>query len=50
MVVRKRLATYFQRGMPPASGSPRKRLPSTMSAAPVRIGAISSGMRLASYW
>ncbi len=30
-LVRKRLLTNFQRGMPPASGSPRKRLPSMRS-------------------
>ena len=39
--VRKRLETNFQRGMPPASGSPRNRLPSIRSASPARIGATS---------
>ena len=36
--VRKRLLTYFQRGIPPASGSPRKRLPSIRSRVAGRDG------------
>ena len=40
----------FQRGIPPARGSPRKRLPSMRSASPARIGATRAGMRVASYW
>ena len=36
--VRNRLETNFQLGMPPASGSPRNRLPSIRSASPARIG------------
>ncbi len=49
-VVRKRLLTYFHCGIPPASGSPRNRLPSIRSRSPAAIGAMRSGMRVASYW
>jgi hypothetical protein len=50
MTVRNRLLMYFQRGIPPASGSPRNRLPSIRSARSARIGSTRAGIRVASYW
>ena len=49
-MVRNRLLTNFHVGIPPASGSPRKRLPSIRSWVPAMIGSMSAGMRVASYW
>ncbi len=52
IVVRKRLATNFQRGIPAAIAAPgiARREPSTRSASPATIGATISGISPGSYW
>ena len=51
-MVRTRLATYFQSGIPPASAPPRARMrvPSTTSQMPSSMKPTACGMTRLSYW